>query len=106
MNPFILLESKRVEIENTIASLKEGLVIEPHAEMMDSSIAYRERERAVVEINRQHARLAAVLISLRTLRDGTYGLCTVCEEAIEPKRLEALPEAQTCKMCQEREERK
>lgn len=34
--------------------------------------------------------------ALGRIKDGTYGLCSVCKEVIETKRLEANPSAPTC----------
>ena len=37
--------------------------------------------------------------ALRRLRDGTYGRCASCGEAIDPRRLLAMPAAATCMTC-------
>jgi DnaK suppressor protein len=43
--------------------------------------------------------------ALERLRDGTYGTCQECAEAIAPARLKAVPEVTTCVRCQDRLER-
>ncbi len=43
--------------------------------------------------------------ALDRLRVGEYGVCVECEEPINPRRLQALPEVQTCVRCQDRIER-
>jgi DnaK suppressor protein len=43
--------------------------------------------------------------ALERLRDGEYGICQECEEAIAPARLMAMPEVMTCVRCQDRLER-
>ncbi len=43
--------------------------------------------------------------ALERLRDGEYGICQECEEAIAPARLIAMPEVMTCVRCQDRLER-
>ncbi len=35
--------------------------------------------------------------ALERIEKGTYGICEVCGEKIEPERLEASPSAKTCK---------
>jgi RNA polymerase-binding transcription factor DksA len=35
--------------------------------------------------------------ALRRLDEGTYGRCTVCDRTIDDERLEARPEASTCR---------
>ena len=43
--------------------------------------------------------------ALERLRDGDYGVCQECDEAIAPARLKAMPEVMTCVRCQDRLER-
>ena len=43
--------------------------------------------------------------ALERLRDGEYGTCQECGEAIAPARLRAMPEVTTCVRCQDRLER-
>ena len=43
--------------------------------------------------------------ALERLRDGEYGVCQECDEAIAPARLKAVPEVMTCVRCQDRLER-
>jgi DnaK suppressor protein len=43
--------------------------------------------------------------ALERLRDGEYGVCQECDEAIAPARLKAMPEVKTCVRCQDRLER-
>lgn len=44
--------------------------------------------------------------ALGRLDDGTYGICEVCEQPINPDRLEVLPFASLCIDCQRRKELK
>lgn len=43
--------------------------------------------------------IGAIRSALERLEAGTWGTCSVCGEAISPKRLAALPEASTCVGC-------
>ncbi|HSR99575.1 MAG TPA: TraR/DksA family transcriptional regulator, partial [Kofleriaceae bacterium] len=43
--------------------------------------------------------LESVVRALRRLDAGTYGICCTCDEAIEPARLAAIPEAAECVDC-------
>jgi DnaK suppressor protein len=60
-------------------------------------LAYATRQRLVERVNRLTAALDRV-------QAGTYGRCAVCGEPIEPGRLAALPEAETCLRCQAQRE--
>jgi len=43
--------------------------------------------------------------ALRRISDGEYGVCTHCEKEVQPKRLEAVPWAKHCIICQDLQER-
>jgi RNA polymerase-binding transcription factor len=57
-------------------------------------LSFMTRERLAERINQLSA-------ALRRLHEGHYGLCERCGGFIEPARLAALPEATTCRACQE-----
>lgn len=61
-------------------------------------LSFMTRERVAERVNKLSA-------ALRRLHEGQYGLCERCGAAIEPARLIALPEATTCRACQEIRER-
>ena len=42
--------------------------------------------------------------ALDRLKNGSYGLCLVCHEEVQVKRLEAVPWARHCIECQEKQE--
>ena len=42
-----------------------------------------------------------VLKSLDMIKDGVYGICADCEQAISAKRLQSFPNATRCIVCQE-----
>ncbi len=48
--------------------------------------------------------LAQIDRALARMEDGTYGICVRCGEPIAAARLEAMPEADLCIACKEREE--
>ena len=56
----------------------------------------------VADIRRQQ--LTRMDEALRRLEDGTYGICEDCGEEIEEKRLEVVPYAPCCVICQAKRE--
>lgn len=48
--------------------------------------------------------LAQVERALQRVEEGTYGVCARCGATIPQERLEAMPEAELCLTCKEREE--
>jgi len=61
----------------------------------DTMMALDERSRHLVE---------EIQAALGRIDNGTYGDCEVCGEPINPARLEALPIARRCVLCQEEAE--
>lgn len=49
--------------------------------------------------------LKQIEIALQKIKDGHYGVCETCKGIISSKRLEALPFAQLCINCKEKEEK-
>ena len=49
--------------------------------------------------NRIRQDLVGVEHALRKFEEGTYGKCDNCGKAIDPARLEALPQASLCMDC-------
>jgi DnaK suppressor protein len=54
--------------------------------------------------NSEREMLQEVDDALQRLDDGRFGVCVVCEDSIERKRLEAVPWARHCLSCQEKQE--
>ncbi len=59
-----------------------------------------EKRLAVEKQIRDH--LAEVEHALRKFEEGTYGSCDSCGQPIAPARLEALPQANLCVQCKEK----
>ena len=62
----------------------------------DQAIAYSQndmRKNLMVEAQQS---LIYVHNALSRIKNGTYGECEVCDEPIEPQRLQALPYATLC----------
>jgi RNA polymerase-binding protein DksA len=75
---------------------------EPHGDPFDRIDAIESRELHLLSSERLTERVDRILEALRRLRDGSYGTCSECGDAIAPGRLRAIPEATTCVRCQER----
>ncbi len=53
----------------------------------------------------KRAELEAIEEALTRLENGTYGLCEVCGQPIEPRRLEIMPETPLCRNCMSQREK-
>ena len=64
-----------------------------------------ERELATQSMNRRAGLVRQLRSAIDRVKDGTYGICRECEEAIATKRLKAIPWAELCIGCQEAADR-
>lgn len=84
---------------------REGITIEKSADQMDEIQYALERDLAIHNVEHDFALLRDIRAAQARIRDGVYGICIQCEEAISPKRLAALPWAARCIDCQEAADR-
>jgi len=64
---------------------------------LNQSVTMRLRDR-------ERSLLHKIEIALAKIDNGTFGVCDICEEDIEIKRLEARPVANLCIRCKEAQE--
>lgn len=77
-------------------------------EVLDfKDVAAGDSQAAVDEAALAHAaqELRQVAAAMRRLDEGSYGFCQECGEAIDERRLHALPATPFCTACQTRHER-
>jgi DnaK suppressor protein len=101
-----LLRDRQGEIQGKLRSLREVLPAElaqvKDAEEQSVSDFMQGMEFALMEM--EFATLRKIDEALLRLQDGTYGMCSECEEEISEARLKALPFAVLCRDCQENAE--
>jgi len=107
----LLVERERLEnelheiVERTshssdLEQVTEISTYDDHPADLASETFEREKDLAL-ESNIQ-ALLEKVNTALEKLDEGTYGICDACAVEINPNRLEALPWASLCLICQDR----
>ena len=84
---------------------RDDIAVEKSADQMDEIQFATERDLAISSVDRESILLGEVKAALRRLRDGSFGTCIECAEAIGPKRLVAVPWAPRCIQCQEAADR-
>ena len=90
---------KRVEVERE--KTKPSSIANPDRADLASDYGYRDRRLSLLE--QLEDQLTEVNKALDRIKEGIYGICTNCGEAIMPERLEALPYAELCINCQRQE---
>ncbi len=111
---------KRLELElshtmDRIRRMGGGVVFEefpgaigdtaPLADEVDAVRVNEDREMSFATRSLLVERANKLAEALERLREGEYGICQECGEAIAPARLRAMPEVVTCVRCQDRLER-
>lgn len=74
-------------------------------DLVDDAQAVETLERNQLGYARLAQRARKLIIALGRLRDGSYGRCDECGQAIPPARLRAIPGVATCVPCQQEVER-
>jgi len=97
-------EQKRLtqELEQLRASIRpsdERREGSPFGKREEEATESFELEKRLVLEKRLRDLLAEVEYALRKFEEGTYGLCDICGQSIDPARLEALPQATLCLNC-------
>jgi DnaK suppressor protein len=73
-------------------------------EVGDAAQASERRDMSAAARERLVRRINGLTAALERIARGTWGRCEMCGGEIEPLRLSALPEAATCRACQEHAE--
>ena len=96
------VENKRVLIHRQLSKkflLSKQYLVNAGGDFGDQSFASGESSLDLAEAKRDIAELSAIDAALTAISEGTYGLCERCGLGIEPRRLEAVPQATTCAVC-------
>jgi len=72
-----------------------------HGDSLDIASSSRDREITFMLKSREINELRAIEDAIRRIDADDYGICAMCEDPIEIKRLEAIPWARYCLSCQE-----
>ena len=97
-------ESLLEELKTTalVAARREGGLYGEEGELATEIV---EVEKGLILEKRVRDQLVEVEHALYKFDQGTYGLCDICGQPIEPARLDALPRANLCLSCKARREK-
>jgi DnaK suppressor protein len=95
-----VLKSKMRESTAT-TGLRDSIRIHQVADPVDMTQEAAEREMAMENLDRETALVRRLRAAMERIDQGSYGVCLECQEPISPKRLNAIPWAELCIVCQE-----
>ena len=87
------------QLQSTRHSGEEGREGSPFGKREEEATETQELEKRLALEQRTRDQLSWVEHALQKFEEGTYGLCDVCGQPIDPARLEALPSASLCLNC-------
>lgn len=96
------IEEYEREGQNTLSDVSGENNYRDHMADQGSATFARELDQTLEEQARE--KLQQIEAALQRIADGTYGKCSNCPGEIPLARLEAMPEAELCLSCKEREE--
>jgi DnaK suppressor protein len=85
--------------QDNASSAEERREGSPFGKREEEATETLELEKRLALENRIRQDLAKVEHALDKIKQGTYGLCDNCGKAIDPARMEALPQATLCMDC-------
>jgi DnaK suppressor protein len=99
-------EKKRIQDEltqlNSSSAMDERREGSPFGKREEEATESMELEKRLALDNRLNSLLVEVERALQKMDAGTYGYCDMCNTAIDPARMEALPQAILCISCRQK----
>ena len=102
------LEAEKKRIQDELGQLASSHSMDerregsPFGKRDDEATESMELEKRLALESRLHSLLAEVDRALQKMEAGTYGQCDLCNAAIDPARMEALPQAILCLSCRQK----
>ena len=99
-----LLEERKRQIEENMAKSKAEMDALKRSEANDEADYATINSDSAVEqalSTKQRTELKEIEYALHKIKNGTYGICEMCEEPIGTQRLKVKPQAKYCIVCRE-----
>jgi RNA polymerase-binding transcription factor DksA len=102
----LLAERKRTLDElarlRSYMEVGEDRIIDGGEDSVDAAADVYEREKMLAIIQTLDHKVSAIERALKAADKGSYGICEICGQPIDPERLEVMPQTTTCITCQQR----
>jgi DnaK suppressor protein len=100
----LILEERQKQIESNIQDSKDNIAQLKENECKDDfDYAESSSDSFTLEViaKQQMRELVEIKNALKAIKNGTYGICDMCDEHISIGRLKAKPFAKYCTSCRE-----
>lgn len=93
------LMSRLKELDSRLHIIEDQLD-DPRPSDWEEAAVEREGDEVLESLGTQgEAEIRRIRAALKRMREGTYGECVTCGEAISEERLNVLPDTPFCKAC-------
>lgn len=96
-----MIASRRASVtDHSVAGVNESFSNSGDDEYADAATDTFNQELDMTMLNKYKFRITRVDEALGRMKEGTYGTCVRCHQAISPGRLDAVPETSYCRDCE------
>jgi len=93
------LKARLAELTRRVGDIDSELRKPLSADFSEQAAELENQDALGAIENSELQEIRQIQVALQRIADGTYGVCANCGEAIDPKRLKALPTASRCISC-------
>ncbi len=103
----LLIQERHRILNNSSDTLKHDMALstDDMADENDLASVTYDQNFALRLRDRERMLLSKITLALRRIDDGEYGYCAICDDDIDPRRLEVRPVTTLCIDCKEDTER-
>lgn len=93
------LEQQKAELNERVSKIKNDVTSGLDPDSKEQATQLENSEVLDALANEGLAEIAKINAAMQRMDNGTYGTCTVCDVAIDQRRLEARPYSSRCIAC-------
>ncbi len=105
LNTFRRILEEQLSAASDRINGREALAVDESPDDLDRIQSAAARDSVISSMERSALQLRKGRAALGRIEDGSFGVCLSCENVIHAKRLTAMPSAELCISCQEKEDR-
>lgn len=96
---WVALQRKFDEVRGS-STVRDDLNLDPAGDSIEHLVAGFNRDLAIRQLEARSKLIRDLKHALEGIQQGTYGICSDCDQSIGARRLDAVPWARLCITCQ------